>query len=56
MHTVHWTQQYAQEVHKDDVIDEERYKIIATAINSNKFTDFDLKEKKISHEKVRILI
>jgi len=38
---------YAQEVglHEDHSIhfNDERYKIITTQINSNKFTDFDLK-------------
>ena len=45
---VHWTKKYDQEVHGDYSIHcvDERKKIIATPINSNKFTDFDLEEYK----------
>ena len=45
---VHWTQKYDHEVHEDYPIGllcyDERYRIIATSINSNKFTDFDMKK------------
>ena len=34
---------------------DERYKIIATQMNSNKFTDFDLKSYKVRIEKVKNL-
>jgi len=38
---IHWTQKYDQAVHENY----ERYEVdlIATPINSNKFTDFDCK-------------
>jgi len=45
---VHWTQKYDQGIHEDYPIHcyDERYEIIATPIglNSNRFTDFDLKK------------
>jgi len=43
---LHQTPKYDQEAHKHYHIHcyDERYKIIAPPINSNKFTDFDLKE------------
>jgi len=46
---VHWTQKYDQGVHKDYLIHCycKRYEVIATPINSNKFTDFNLKKAKI---------
>ena len=45
---VHWTQKYDQGVHEDYPIHcyDERYEVIATPINSNKFKDFDLKKGK----------
>ena len=49
---VHWTQKYDQGVaiglHEDYPIHcyDERYKIIATPINSNRFTYFDLKKER----------
>ena len=45
---VHWTQKYDQEVHQYYPIHcyDECYKIIATPINSNTFTHFDLKKLK----------
>jgi len=45
---VHWTQKYDQGVHVLHVYRihcyDDRYEIKATAINSNRFTDFDLKK------------
>jgi len=46
-YVVHWTQKHDQGVHKDYACYDERYEVIATLINSNKFTDFDLKKVKI---------
>jgi len=42
---VNWTQKYDQGVHEDYpmLCYYERYEIIATPINSNRFKDFDLK-------------
>ena len=43
-HAVHWTQEYDQE---EDLLAHcyvERYKIIAIAMNSSKFTEFDMKK------------
>jgi len=50
---VHWTPKYDQGVHEDYPIHcyDERY--IATPINSNKFTDFDLKKVKILTWKIK---
>jgi len=41
-----WTQKYKTGVHEDYPIHcyDERYEIVATPINSNRFTDFDLKK------------
>ena len=43
---VHWAQKYDQGVQQDYPIHcyDERYGIIATPINSNRFSDFDLKK------------
>jgi len=44
---VHWTQKYDQGVHEDYPLIhcyDKRYEIIATPINSNRFTDSDLKK------------
>ena len=45
---LHWTQKYDQGVHEDYPTQsyDERYEIIAKPINSNRFTDFDLKQVK----------
>jgi len=40
LHTVNWTQEYDQEEGLHCYV--ERYKIIATPMNSNKFTEFDI--------------
>jgi len=48
-HAVHWIQKYDQEVglHEDQRMHcyVERYKITATPMNSNKFTEFGTKSK-----------
>ena len=45
---VYWTQNYNQEVHEDHPVHcyDERCKVIAAPINSNRFTDFGLKNLK----------
>ena len=47
--TIHWTQKYDQRVHEDYPIHchDERYEVIKTPINGNKFTDSDLQKLKI---------
>ena len=49
-HAVHWTQEYDQEegLNEDKLMHcyVERYKIIATPKNSNKFTELDMKKQK----------
>ena len=54
---VHWTQKYDQEVHEDYPTHcyDERYEVIATPIDSNRFTDFDLKKVKILTWKLKNL-
>jgi len=49
-HAVHWAQEYDQEkgLHEDQLMHcymyVDRYKIIGTPMNSNKFTEFDMQK------------
>jgi len=52
---VHRTQKYDQGVHEDHPIHsyDERYEVIETPLNSNQFSDFDLKKGQILTWKIR---
>jgi len=53
-YVVHWTQKFDQEAHEDYPLHcyDERCEIIASPINSNRFTDFDFKNKKPKKTKI----